>query len=148
MAKKKLPVPLVLPVSVIVLLILGLVAGPVIESVATEEQLATNVFLSAIPFILIFAAIILAFITLIVFASNLLSHKIPEQIYRPIERIIIAGIVLGIIGMFQPWSFVLYRVGFFMLLLSTLSFMLWSHITPKGEGVEEQEEVVVAAGEA
>jgi Na+-translocating ferredoxin:NAD+ oxidoreductase RnfE subunit len=130
-----------------VLLILGLIAGPIIESAATEQQLATNVFLSAIPFILIFAAIILAFITLIVLVSNLLSNRIPERIYRPIERIIIAGIVLGIIAMFQPWSFVLYRIGFFMVLISTLCFIVWSHIKP-WSGDSEQEEPVAAASEA
>ena len=108
--------------------------------------MATNVFLSAIPFILIFAAIILAFITLIILASNLLSHKIPERIYRPVERVIIAGIVLGIIGMFQPWSFVLYQIGFFLVLICTLGFILWSHVKPKGEG--SNEEIEPAAGNA
>ena len=142
---KKLPVPIALPIIIIVLLILGIMAGPFIESNFTEEQLATNVFLSAIPFILIFAAIILTFITIIILASNLLSNRIPERIYRPVERIIIAGIVLGIIGMFQPWSFVLYRIGFFMVLISTLSFILWSHIRPKGEAVEEQEQIAAAS---
>ena len=143
---KKLPVPIALPIIIVVLLILGLITGPIIKSTASEEQLATNVLLSAIPFILIFAAIILAFITTIILASNLLSHKIPEQTYRPVERIIIAGIVLGIIGMFQSWSFVLYRIGFFALLTSWLSFVLWSHITPQGEGTEEEH--ITAVGEA
>jgi hypothetical protein len=135
---KKLPVPIALPIIIVVLLILGVIAGPIIESAASEEQLATNILLSAIPFILIFAAILLTFITLISLASYLLSHKIPEQVYRPIERVIIAGIILGIIGMFQPWAFVLYRIGFFMLLISTLCFILWSHVKPKGVAVEEQ----------
>lgn len=143
---KKLPVPIALPISVVVLLILGLIAGPIIESTATEEQMATNILLSAIPFILIFAAIILTFITLIILVSNLLSGKIPERIYRPIERVIIAGIILGIIGMFQPWSFALYRIGFFMVLISTLCFIVWSHTTPKGEAVEQEQ--VAAVGEA
>jgi hypothetical protein len=141
---KKLPVPIALPIIIVVLLILGVLAGPFIESNFTEEQLATNVFLSAIPFILIFAAIILTFITIIILASNLFSNKIPERIYRPVERIIIAGIVLGIFGMFQPWSFVMYRVGFFMVLIATLCFILWSHIKPKSEIIEEQEQLAVA----
>jgi hypothetical protein len=140
-------VPIALPIIIVVLVILGVIAGPFIESNFTEEQLATNVFLSAIPFILIFAAIILTFITLIILASNLLSNRIPERIYKPIERVIIAGIVLGIFGMFQPWSFALYRIGFFMVLISTLCFILWSHIKPKSEAVEEQEQLP-AAGEA
>jgi hypothetical protein len=32
--------------------------------------------------------------------------------------------------LFQPWSFVFYRYGFVLLLASTLSFILWSHIMP------------------
>lgn len=135
---KKLPVPIALPVSVIVLLVLGLMAGPFIAATATQEQLATNVFLSAIPFLFIFVSILMTFITLISLASSLLSHKIPERIYQPIERVIIAGIILGIIGMFQPWVFVFYQIGFFLVLISTLCFILWSHVKPLGIAPEAQ----------
>ena len=41
----------------------------------------------------------------------------------------IGGIVLGIIMMFQPWVFVLFRYGFYLLLFSTLAFIVWSHVT-------------------
>jgi hypothetical protein len=131
MTRSRPRVPLGLPIAVIVLLILGLAAGPAIRGLATPQQLAENVLLSAIPFILIFAAIILAFITLITFVASALSHNIPEALYRPIERVIIAGIVLGVVGMFQPWLFILYKYGFLLLLFSTLAFILWSHIAPK-----------------
>ncbi len=124
-------VPIGLPIAVVVMFIIGLVAGPVINAVITEEQLARNVLLAAIPFISIFIAIILAFITLIWLVATALNHNIPERIYRPIERILIAGIVLGIVGMFQPWLFIAYRVGFFLLFGSTLAFILWSHVVPR-----------------
>lgn len=132
MKKRRLHVPIGLPISVVVLLILGAVANPIIRSIFTEKQLSTNVILSAIPFVCIFAAIVLAFITLVAFVAGLLNHNIPSQVYRPIELTIIGGIVLGILGMFQPWSFMAYRVGFFVLLFSTLGFILWSHVIPKG----------------
>jgi hypothetical protein len=132
MLKFRPRVPLALPLTAAILLVLGLVAGPLIRSRATPEQLASNVLLSAIPFILIFVAIILTFITLIVALASMMSNNIPLRIYRPVERILIAGIVLGIIGMFQPWAFILYRIGFFVLLVSTLGFIVWSHIIPKG----------------
>ena len=132
MTKKRPRVPIGLPIAAVVTLILGIAAGPVIRSLATEEQMATNVLLSAIPFVLIFVSIILFFITLIWLVASLLNNRIPEWIYRPIEWIIIAGIVLGIVGMFQPWSFVAYRFGFLLLFFSTLSFILWSHVVPKG----------------
>jgi hypothetical protein len=139
MPKIRPRVPLALPLTSAVLLVLGLVTGPLIQSRATPEQLASNVLLSAIPFILIFVAIILAFITLIAVLASMLSNNIPLRIYKPIERVLIAGIVLGIVGMFQPWAFVAYRIGFFVLLISTLGFIVWSHIVPKG--VRRQEDL-------
>jgi hypothetical protein len=131
MNKRRFPVPVGLPISVVVLLILGAVANPIISRLVSEQQLATNVLISAIPFVCIFAAIVLAFITLVAFMANLLNHNIPREVHRPIELTIIGGIVLGIIGMFQPWFFIAYRIGFFVLLFSTLGFILWSHIIPK-----------------
>lgn len=132
MTKKRPRVPIGLPISIVITFILGLAAGPVIRSVATEEQMTRNVLLSAIPFVFIFVAIILAFISLIWLVASVLNHNIPERVYRPIELTIIGGIILGVIGMFQPWSFGAYRYGFLLLLISTLAFILWSHIIPRG----------------
>ena len=124
-------VPLGLPISVAILLILGSIAGPLIRSNFTEKERAANVFLEAIPFILIFVAIILTFITLIVAVASVLNDNIPRRTHRLVERIIIFGIVGGVIGMFQPWWFLAYKYGFSVLLISTLSFILWSHIRPR-----------------
>ncbi len=134
----RLRIPLGLPISIAVLLVLGFIAGPVVRSRFTEEQRAANVFLEAIPFLLIFVAIILAFITLIVLAARSLNGRVSQLVYQRIERVVIAGIVLGIIGMFQPWWFVAYRYGFSVLLVSTLAFILWSHIQPKGKQRQEE----------
>lgn len=127
----RLRIPIWLPITIILLLILGFSAEPFIKSSVTEEQLAQNVLLSAIPFILVFIAIILTFITLIVIAARLLNNTISHRYYRPVEWALIGGIAAGIVGMFQPWVFALFKVGFFVLLLSTLGFILWSHINPK-----------------
>ena len=124
-------VPLGLPISVAILLILGSIAGPLIRSNFTEKERAANVFLEAIPFILIFVAIILTFITLIVLTASVLNDNIPRRTHQFVERIIIFGIVGGVIGMFQPWWFLAYKYGFSVLLISTLSFILWSHIRPR-----------------
>ena len=126
-------VPLGLLISVAILLILGYIAGPLIRSSFTEKERAANVFLEAIPFILIFVAIILTFITLISFAASILNDNIPRRTHQLVERIIIFGIVGGVIGMFQPWWFLVYKYSFMFLLVSTLSFILWSHIRPKRE---------------
>ena len=126
-------VPLGLPISVAILLILGSIAGPLIRSNFTEKERAANVFLEAIPFILIFVAIILTFITLISLVASVLNDHIARQTHQMVERIIMFGIVGGVIGMFQPWWFLVYKYSFMFLLVSTLSFILWSHIRPKRE---------------
>lgn len=138
MQKTRLRIPIALPIIIVILLALGWLAGPFIRSRATEEQLADNVLLSALPFILIFVAIILAFITLIVIIARLLSNNISPRIYRIVERILIAGIVLGVLGMFQPWAFLAYKYGFLLLLFSTLSFIVWSHVVPRRAEVKEE----------
>jgi hypothetical protein len=115
----------------VVLLILGYFAGPFIQWQATEEQLSKNVLLHAIPFILIFVAIILGFISLIWLLASVLNNIVSVEFHRPVEAILIGGIALGIVGMFQPWSFAAYRIGFHVLLVSTVGFIVWSHIVPK-----------------
>ena len=132
-------VPIGLPIAAVVLLILGFVARSVIPSVVGEEQLAGNVLLAAIPFVLIFVAIILAFIVVIWLIASVLNNNVSPRVYRPIEAIIIAGIAVGIFGMMQPWSFAAFRIGFHVLLASTIGFIVWSHIIPKG--ARRQEEV-------
>jgi hypothetical protein len=139
MAKTRFRIPYGLIIAAIILLVLGLAAGPLIRSLATEEQLAQNVLLSAIPFILIFVSILLGFITVITVVARLLNDYIDSRLYRIIETIIIVGIVLGVVGMFQPWHMAFYTNGFTLLLISTLSFILWSHVRPKGEQRQEED---------
>lgn len=131
-------VPWGLPLSGVLLLILGLVIGPVIRNNVTEEQLAQNVLLSATPFILVFVAILLFFISLIWLTASFLNNNIPRRIYRPIEIFAIGGILLSTIGLFQPWSFTVYRHSFVVLLFFTLFFILWSHVTPRGVRRQEK----------
>lgn len=137
--EKKGGVPKGLPISAVVLFILGLVAMPLINNNVSDEQISKNVIISAIPFILIFASIIIVFMSLVWFASSKLSGNISEKVYRPIEYALIGGIVVGILFMFQPWVFQLFKIGFFILLGSTIGFILWSHVRPKG--AEEEAEL-------
>lgn len=123
------PLPKAMPITALILLILGFVTIPLVQKVFTEEQLSRNALLSGIPFVLIFAAIILFFMSFIWFVSNKWNFRISDKTYNLVEKIIIGGIILGIVFMFQPWVFVLFRYGFYLLLFSTLSFMLWSHVT-------------------
>jgi H+/Cl- antiporter ClcA len=131
-------VPRALPLSGVVLIVLGLIAMQVIPRLATPEQLARNVLLSAIPFILIFAAIIILYISFIWALATALKEVISPRTYNIVMKIIIAGILLGIVGMFQPWAMVFYTYGFVLLLFCTLTYIVWSHITPKVEDVQEE----------
>ena len=137
MAQTRFRFPTGLAISIVVTLILGFAAGPFIEARATPEQMAQNVLLSAIPFILIFAAIILGYITIITMVARLFNDNIPQRIYRPIELTLIGGIILGILFMFQPWVFALFKTGFIVLLSSTLGFILWSHVRPTAASSEQ-----------
>ena len=138
-------IPLSLPVIIVVLIVLGLIAGPLLHSIFTEKQRAANVLLEALPFILIFVAIILTFITLIMLTASMLNNNISVQTHRMIERVIIAGIVGGVVGMFQPWWFLAYKYGFIVLLVSTLAFILWSHILARKVMRQEELETVSVA---
>jgi hypothetical protein len=77
--------------------------------------------------------IILTYITIIWLVASSLNNNISPGVYRVIELILIGGIIVGALFMFQPWSMALFKPGFLILLFSTLSFILWSHVTPKGK---------------
>jgi vacuolar-type H+-ATPase subunit I/STV1 len=89
-----------------------------------------------------FLLILGLFISFINWLSNRLSERIAQQTFNLVERLIISGIVLGVLGMFQPWLFVGYKIGFFILLFSTLAFIVWSHVTPAAVQYDEAPEVV------
>lgn len=82
-------------------------------------------------FIIGFLAILLAYIFSIIFLARRLRGKIPHRIYTVVEIVIIAGILLGVFGIFQPWLQAGYTYGFTLLLYSTLSYIVWSHIPPQ-----------------
>ena len=136
LSRPRIPTKLLIVIGV--LFILGIVSGQYINATMTEEQLMDNVFINAVPFVLIFAAIILTFIAVIYVVASMLDNNISTRAHRFIEQILIVGIVLGVVGMFQPWVFEGYKYGFLLLLISTLCFILWSHVTPKRELLQEQ----------
>lgn len=124
------PVPKWLPITGVVLLLLGIFVAPMITNSFSEEQLNKNPLYSGIQFLFIFIAIILFYASFIWFLAYKLNGRVSARIFRIIEYALIAGIVLGIIGMFQPWFFPAFRYGFYLLLASTIGYIAWSHITP------------------
>jgi len=90
-------IPLKLLIAAAVLLALSFVAPHALASLVPDLQSSTNVILLAIPFLLTFVPIILGFMALIVFVSKILHQRVSEGVYKTIEYVFIAGIVLGIV---------------------------------------------------
>jgi hypothetical protein len=90
-----------------------------------------------IYFIIGLLAFLLGFGSFIAWVAGKLNHNISQRAFGLIEKTIIAGILLGIVGMFQPWALPAYGIGFHVLLIFTLAYVVWSHVTPKAEAVVE-----------
>lgn len=114
----------------IALWVISAVTAPIVNGLDAKTK-TDNTIVNGIPVILAIIGIIIAFIDFIIFMATRLNNNISQQTYQPVERILIAGIVLGVIGMFQPFTVVLYTFGFIVLLISTFGFIFWSHIVPR-----------------
>ncbi|MDH7485715.1 MAG: hypothetical protein QHJ81_05500 [Anaerolineae bacterium] len=114
-------------IIVAVLLILRLVLPLVLPDVAGQ----------AAKFLTVFLAILLTFIYFIVFLSRLLYGQVSARVFTIVELILIIGILGGVVAMFQPWTMFGYKLGFQIVLASTLAFIVWSHVTP-GSAHEEE----------
>ena len=108
----------------------GIAAGPIVDRLDPKTK-SDNAIVNGIPFILIFIGIIIAFIDFIILVATRLNNNIPEGVYRTIERILIVGIVFGVVGMFQPFTVWWYTIGFVVLLVSTIGYIFWSHLLPR-----------------
>lgn len=133
MNKKVLRPPYGLLIAAVLLAGFGQVFPRIGGAFFSSDALKSDIFLLSIPFLGIFIGIILVFIFCIAMVSRALNYKISRRTYRVIETIILAGIALGIIGIFQPFVIQAYNYGFDLLLVSTLAFVVWSHVTPRGE---------------
>ncbi|MEZ4669647.1 MAG: hypothetical protein R3E39_17210 [Anaerolineae bacterium] len=103
---------------------------PVISNALLSEEARKSVLIHAIPFFAAFVGILLLFILVIFLVALRYNGKVPGRCYSGIEYTIIAGILGGVICLFQPFSFVPYHYGFILVLVSLLSFILWSHVVP------------------
>lgn len=114
--------------------VMGLVGIFSLYADTLSEEGQEEVLVKAIPFVGVFVSILLAFICLIAVMAVILNRKVPPRTYSPIEYIIIAGILLGVVGLFQGWKLFVYENGFLLLLIAVLSLILWSHIIPMPAG--------------
>lgn len=138
MEKKRIKPPYILLIISALLAIFGQIYKYFILPTIPEPQLIDNVILTAITFISVFVAILLVYIFLINLGSQILSNRVSQKIYKPINFVLIAGIILSILMMMQPFWVILFRISFPVLLVSLFGFMFWSHISPRKLGEEDQ----------
>jgi hypothetical protein len=139
MVNKKIRPPYVLLIVAVVLTLFGYLFGRFYLLTIPEKVRIDNVIIVAVPFISYFVAVILVYIFLINVVSQILSHKISPKIYKPLNFLFIAGIIVGILMMLQPFTIVLFKVSFMVVLVSLLCFMVWSHVTPAAIPEEAEE---------
>ncbi len=130
MMNRRLLPPRGLLIAIPLLLVLAVIFTPLVTSVMPPEQYDRAILLQAVPFLAVFIAILLIFISSIVVLAKLLNNNVSPTVHRTIELTIIGGIFAGLLGMFQPFAIELYQLGFLLLLFSTLAFIAWSHVTP------------------
>lgn len=94
-----------------------------------------------VRFITNFASILLGGAFFLAFVAANVNGKIPRNIHRKVELVIIFFLVVGILSMFQPISIEIYGVGFNVLMFALLAFIVWNHLVPKmpSEEMEEAE---------
>jgi hypothetical protein len=122
--------------AAIIVLVFGFI-WPFLSTSLLSEDIRGSVLVQSIPFVAFFVCILLVFILLIFLVALRFNGKIPTRSYRGVEYIIISGIILSVVCLFQPWTIVPYRYGFILLVASTLGFILWSHVTPTSTSGEE-----------
>lgn len=137
MVNNRIRPPYVLLLVSILLAVFGYVYSNNILVKIPEKEQINNVILVAVPFICYFVAVLLVYIFIINVIGQLLNRRVPEKIYKVINFIIIAGIILGIIMMMQPFTIILFKMSFMVVLVSLLLFMIWSHISPAFSPEEE-----------
>ena len=53
-----------------------------------------------------------------------------ERVYNLVMRVIIAGLIIGMVGMIQPFSLTLFKPGFLILFYSTLAYIIFCTLIP------------------
>jgi heme A synthase len=104
---------------------------PILRDAVIDADAQRSVLVQAVPFVAVFVAVLLLYALVIVLVVRHYNGRIPNRAHSPILGVCMAGIVGGVIMLFQPFHIVGYRFGFVLLLISTLAFILWSHVLPK-----------------
>jgi lysylphosphatidylglycerol synthetase-like protein (DUF2156 family) len=118
--------------SALVAAIVGALFNSVIRPLL-PENVKNEVIVTAVPFIAIFAAIILLFIMSVALLGVRFHVTLPARTHSAVEYTIIASILIGVVALFQSWSIAPYTFGLGLLLFSVLAFIVWSHIAPRNK---------------
>lgn len=97
------------------------------------ETVKNEVIVTAVPFIAIFAAIILLFILSVALLGVRFHVVVPSRTHTAVEYTIITSILIGVFALFQSWAIAPYTFGLGLLLFSVLAFIVWSHIAPRNK---------------
>jgi lysylphosphatidylglycerol synthetase-like protein (DUF2156 family) len=116
--------------SALIAALVGALFNSVIRPLLSE-RIRNEVIITAIPFIAIFAAILLLFIMSVALLGVRFHVTLPSRTHRAAEYTIIASILIGVVALFQSWSIAPYTFGLGLLLFSVLAFIVWSHIAPR-----------------
>ncbi|MGC8780748.1 MAG: hypothetical protein ACP5UQ_07790 [Anaerolineae bacterium] len=103
----------------------------VVLAAAIIVVIVLQVPISAAIVIPILVAVIVEFGFLIAYVARIASGRISQRTFLICILVIVAGILTGIVLMFQPWTLAAFNPGFDLVLISLLAFMIWSHITPR-----------------
>jgi lysylphosphatidylglycerol synthetase-like protein (DUF2156 family) len=98
-----------------------------------SERVRNEVIITAVPFIAVFAAILLLFIMSVALLGVRFHVTVPARTHSAVEYTIIASILIGVVALFQSWSIAPYTFGLGLLLFSVLAFIVWSHIAPRNK---------------
>jgi len=112
---------------------LALVGGSlaVVLTVATAIVGIAEIPITAAVAIPMFVATIVEFGLIIALAARTAGGRVSKRVFLICVLMIIGGILGGIVMMFQPWTPSLFNLGFDLVLISLVAFIIWSHIAPK-----------------
>ena len=67
-----------------------------------------------------------------------------ERVLNVIMRVIIGGLIVGMLGMIQPFSLTLFKPSFLVLFYCTLGYIVFSHFNPRPARKNEDKTTVSA----
>lgn len=82
-------------------------------------------------FIPMFVGLVVLFGLFIWFLGRRLYERVPQHTFLIGVLILIAGIIGGVVMMFQPFVLEGFKIGFWFVFISLIGFMVWSHVQPR-----------------